>query len=107
MPGELTNWLPPSAVKASTITTMHGGAWPLANRASISSGKLGRKGERLLDPPEHVQVGDRRLDHHHVGTLGHVERDLPDGLLGVGRVHLVAGAVAEAGRALGRLPERA
>jgi hypothetical protein len=61
----------------------------------------------LLDPPEHVQVGEGRLDHHHVGALGDVQGDLAQGLVAVGRVHLVAGAVPEPGRALGRLPERA
>src|SRR3712207_8377471 len=54
-----------------------------------------------------VQVGQGRLDHDRVGTLGEVLRHLAQRLVGVGRVHLVGRAVAELRRTLGRLPERA
>ena len=62
---------------------------------------------RLADPPDHVEVGQRGLDHHHVGALVLVQARLPDGLARVGRVHLVAAAVAHGGRGVGRLAERA
>ena len=55
---------------------------------------------------DQVAVGERRLDHHHVGALLHVEQRLAHRLAPVGRVHLVAAAVAERRRRAGRLAER-
>ena len=46
---------------------------------------------------DHVEVGQRRLHHHHVGALGDVGADLGQRLAGVGRVLLVALAVAAVG----------
>ena len=46
---------------------------------------------------DHVEVGERRLDHHHVGALGDVGVDLAQRLAGVAPVLLVALAVAAAG----------
>ena len=69
----------------------------------------GRHAEGVLHPPDHVEIGHARLDHHHVGALGEIERDLAQRLVGVGRVHLVGllAALAErAGRA-DRVAERA
>ena len=48
----------------------------------------------LLHPPHDVQIGHARLDHHHVGALGQVQGDLPQGLVRVAGVHLVAVLVA-------------
>ena len=55
---------------------------------------------------DHVEVRERGLDHHHVGALVDVERDLGERLARVRRVHLVAAPVAELRRALGRVAER-
>ncbi len=60
----------------------------------------------LLDAVQHVEVGERRLDHEHVGALLHVQQRLAHRLVGVGRVHLVAAPVAERGRGVGGLAER-
>ena len=65
-----------------------------------------RQARRLLDPADHVEVGQRRLDHDHVGALLDVEQRLAHGLVGVGGIHLVAAAVAERGRGVGGLAER-
>ena len=48
----------------------------------------------VLDPADHVEVGKRGLDHEHVGALVEVELRLADRLEHVGRIHLVAAAVA-------------
>ena len=58
---------------------------------------------RLADQ---VQIGHGGLHHDHVGALLQIELDFPHGLAAVGRVHLVAAAVAELGRGVGRLAER-
>ena len=55
---------------------------------------------------QHVEVRHRRLDHHHVGALGQVERQLAQRLADVGRVLLVGLAVAPQRRVDG-LAERA
>ena len=65
-----------------------------------------RQGRRLAHARDDVEVRHRGLDHQHVGALLLVEAGLAQGLAGVARVHLVAGAVAELGRAVGRLAER-
>ncbi len=61
----------------------------------------------VLDAADHVEVGQRRLDHHDVGALLDVERRLAHRLVAVGRIHLVAAPVAERRRRVGRLAERA
>ncbi len=66
-----------------------------------------RRAGLLLDPADHVEVGDRRLDHQHVGALFEVEHGLADRLGGVGGVELVAAAVAELRGRLGGLAEGA
>ena len=52
-----------------------------------------------------VEVGDGGLDHDHVGALLKVELDFAHGFAGVGRVHLVAAAVAEGWSGVGGLAE--
>ena len=52
------------------------------------------------------RYGQGRLDHDDVGPFGQVERDLAQGLVAVGRVHLVAAAVAELRRRFGGVAER-
>ena len=47
-------------------------------------------------PGDDVEVGERRLHHHHVGALGDVGVDLDERLAGVAPVLLVALAVAAA-----------
>ena len=61
----------------------------------------------VLHAPHHVEVGQRGLDHDHVGALLHVEQRLAQRLVAVGGVHLVAAAVAEGRRRVGGLAERA
>ena len=70
---------------------------------------VGRHAERLLDAPDHVQIGHAGLDHHHVGALLQVERDLAQRLVAVGRVHLVGALVGAAERRFraDRIAERA
>ena len=53
------------------------------------------------------RYGERGLHHQHVGALLLVERGLAQRLARVGRIHLVAGAIAELGRAVGGLAEGA
>ena len=43
---------------------------------------------------DHVEVGQGRLDHHHVCALGDVEQRLPHSFDGVGGVLLVGASVA-------------
>src|SRR6185503_17730354 len=64
-----------------------------------------REAGLVLRAPEHVEVGERGLHHHDVGALVDVRGDLADRLVGVRRVHLVTGPVAEPWRALGGLTE--
>ena len=61
----------------------------------------------VLHAAHDVEVGQRGLDHDHVGALLHVEQRLAQRLVAVGGVHLVAAAVAEGRRRVGRLAERA
>ena len=57
---------------------------------------------------DHVEVGERRLDHHHVGALVEVGLHLDQRLAGVAPVLLVALAIAAAGDLdVDRLAERA
>ena len=51
----------------------------------------------VLHPPDDVEVGQRGLHHQDVGALLEVELRLADRLVGVGRIHLIAAAVAELG----------
>src|SRR5271157_6289380 len=62
-----------------------------------------RDAEGVLDAAGDVEVGQGRLDHDNVGALRQVEGDLADRLVAVGRVHLVAAAIAEAGGTFGRV----
>ena len=55
---------------------------------------------------DHVEIGERGLDHHHVGAFADVERDLGQRLAAVRRIHLVAAPVAELRRAFRRVAER-
>src|SRR5262249_27309725 len=66
-----------------------------------------RHAEPLLHATDDVEVRERRLDHDDVGALGEVERHLAERLVAVGGVQWVAARVAERGRRLGRLTERA
>jgi hypothetical protein len=65
-----------------------------------------REARLVLRAPQNVEVGERRLHHHDVGAFVDVGADLADRLVGVRRIHLVPGPVAEPRRALGRLAER-
>ena len=69
---------------------------------------VGRDGavEALAHGADHVEVGQRRLHHQHVGALGEVELALAERLAHVGGIHLVAAPVAEGGRRLGDVAER-
>ncbi len=64
-----------------------------------------RRTGRVLDLAHDVEVGRGGLDHQHVGALLEIEFGLAHRFGGVGRVHLVAAAVAELGRRLGRVAE--
>jgi hypothetical protein len=93
----------------------------LSDPASRSGGRLqhrvlaadlvgeGRHLELVLHAAHHVQVGHARLDHHHVGAFGDVERHFAQGFVAVGRVHLVGVLVglAEVGGGAHRVAERA
>ncbi len=46
--------------------------------------------DHVAHPPDDIEVGHRRLDHHHVGTFGDVESDLAQRLVAVRDVLLVA-----------------
>src|SRR5690606_36014242 len=50
--------------------------------------------ETFLHPPHDVEIGQPRLDHHAVGTLGQIERDFAKRFVAVRRIHLVGGLVA-------------
>src|SRR4029077_18499812 len=62
---------------------------------------------RVLDATDDVEVRQGGVDHHDIGALLDVESYLAERLVAVGRVHLVAAAVARLGRRVGRLAERA
>ena len=94
----------------------HGGA--LVEQSALGGGLehgvlaadvVGRDGHArgLLDAADDVQVGQRGLDHQDVGALVGVELGLAHGLERVGRIHLVALAVARLRRAVGGDAERA
>src|SRR6516165_10527887 len=53
-----------------------------------------RHAERVLDAAGDVKVGQSRFDHDDVGALCQVESDLANRLITVGRVQLVAAAIA-------------
>src|SRR3546814_8117064 len=57
--------------------------------------------ESVFHAANDVEIGKARLHHHIIGALGEIERDFPQRLLSIGRVHLVALLVAlqEAARA--------
>jgi hypothetical protein len=60
--------------------------------------------KRLFDPAHDIEIRHAGLDHDHVGPLLKVERHLAQGLVGVGRVHLVGALVGAAER--GFRPDR-
>jgi hypothetical protein len=60
----------------------------------------------LTHTAEHVEVSERRLDHQHVGALFFVETRLAKPFARISRIHLVGRAVAELGRAIGRVAKR-
>src|SRR5260370_24640470 len=47
-----------------------------------------------------VEIRERGLDHYHVGALFPIHGDFPQGLPGIGGIHLVAAAIAGLGRGL-------
>ncbi len=55
---------------------------------------------------DQVEIGHRRLHHDHVGAFFQVQLDLAHGFAPVGRIHLVAAAVAELRGRFGGLAER-
>jgi hypothetical protein len=63
--------------------------------------------EAVAHGTDHVEVGQRRLHHQHVRALGQVELALAQRLAHVGRIHLVAAAVAERRRRVGDVAEGA
>ena len=63
--------------------------------------------ETLAHRPDHVEVGERRLDHQHVCTLVEVERAFAKRLADVRWIHLVAAPVSEGRGRFGHLAERA
>ena len=65
-----------------------------------------RQRELGADGRDHIEVRKRGFHHHHVGALGDVEGDLVERLARVGRIHLVAAAIAELRRALRGVAER-
>ena len=65
-----------------------------------------RAQDLVAHPADDVQVGQRRLDHDHVGALLQVQQGLEHGLAAVARVHLVGLAVA-LGRAVAGVAEGA
>ena len=60
----------------------------------------------FLQGQNDIEVAQRRLDHQHVGTLGHVQFSLAQGFVAVGRIHLVRLLVAVLGRTLERVSKR-
>src|SRR5258706_1474047 len=62
--------------------------------------------ERLPDAMNDVQIRERRLHHNHVGALGEIEFNFTNRFPRVGRIHLVAAAVAGLRRRLRCLAER-
>src|SRR5581483_7135925 len=75
----------------------------------LAADVVGRDGkvEPLTHGADDVEVGQRRLDHQHVGALGDVELAFAQRLAHVAGVHLVAAPVAERRRAAGDVAERA
>ena len=76
---------------------------PAVCRCGLHHGVLAthvvRRQRHVHDRPglgDDVQVGQRRLHHHHVGALVDVSHDLDDRLTGVGWVLLVSPAIATA-----------
>ena len=95
-----------STAARSSIQPLLGGG--LQHRVLAGDVVGGERGAgRVLDPADDVEVRDGGLDHQHVGALVEVELGLAHRLGGVGRIHLVAAAVAELGRRLGGVAERA
>ncbi len=62
---------------------------------------------RLAHTAQDIEVRERRLHHQHVGALVLVQRGLAEPLARVAGIHLVRRAIAELGRAVGGVAERA
>ena len=89
------------------LVEVAGGCRRLDHRVLAADVVGGERHRRVvLDAADQVEVGQRRLDHDDVGALLDVEPRLAHRLVAVGRVHLVAAAVAERGRRVGGLAER-
>src|SRR5258708_2357940 len=54
----------------------------------------GRDRKGVLHPRDDVEIRKSGLHHHEVGALGKVELNLPQRLLNIGRIHLIAALVA-------------
>ena len=68
---------------------------PMFTAVRSSVRKAGEKvAEMLLQAIENIQIGKSRLDHDHVGALGHVELGFTYGFVGVARIHLIGLLVA-------------
>ncbi len=94
-----------STAARSSIQPFGGGLQHRVLAGDVVGGERGAG--RLLDPAHDVQIRGGGLDHQHVGALLEVELGLAHGLGGVGRIHLVAAAVAELRRRLGGVAEGA
>ena len=96
-----------ASMTASALVEVAGGDRGLEHRV-LAADVVGGHGEvrRVLHAAQHVEVGQRRLDHEDVGALLHVEQRLAHRLVAVRAVHLVGAAVAERGSRVGGLAER-
>ncbi len=65
-----------------------------------------RHAEALLHAPDDVEIRQRRLDHHDVGAFVEIGGHLAQRLARVGRIHLVAAAIAKGRRRSRGLAER-
>ena len=92
---------PARLMETSCSTATAGAVDPAALVGRLDHGVLAAHlvgADRDVNPPpdlcDHVEVGQGRLHHDHVGALGHVEVDLGQRLAPVGRILLVRTAVA-------------
>ena len=65
-----------------------------------------RNVEAVARLADQIEIRHRRLDHDHVRAFFQIELDFAHGFAPVGRVHLIAAAVAELRRRIRRLAER-
>src|SRR5436190_1809884 len=61
--------------------------------------------KRIAHPADDIQVRQRGLHHHHVGTLFEIQLHFLQRLSRIGWVHLIAAPVAKLGSRLSRFPE--